>query len=159
MRLPVDTGSFITALYIYLNLCKQSFHSAEQGNPEGAAPLSTYIETGSYRNMKNLKDIKKYLTAEEIALLEQYQKMSDEQLLARLREYAEETGTVPAKADWELAWYYNDRLGPWNRILEKAGLKSPSKTRQQRKAASRRKQQATRAKAAEARKKPEEAEL
>ena len=106
--------------------------------------------------MKNLKDIKKYLTAEEIALLEQYQKMSDEELLALLREYAEKTGKVPSKADWELAWYYNDRLGPWNRILEKAGLKQPSKTRQQRKAASRRKQQVTRAKSAEARKKTEE---
>ena len=44
MRLPVDTGSFIIAVFIYLNICKQSFHSAEQRNPEGAAPLSTYIK-------------------------------------------------------------------------------------------------------------------
>lgn len=109
--------------------------------------------------MKDLDDFKLHLTDEEKILLSKYQQMSDEALLAVVQQKAEELGRRPLKSEMELTWYLKERFGPWTRMLEKAGLKSPSKTRQQRKAASRRKQQATRAKAAEARKKPEEAEL
>lgn len=106
--------------------------------------------------MKEYDDFKLHITAEEKILLGRYQKMSDEELLAVVQAKAAELGRRPLKSEMDLAWYFKERFGPWNRILERAGLKPASKTHQRRKTASRRKQQATRVKAAEGRNHAEE---
>ena len=106
--------------------------------------------------MKEFDDFKLQLTEEEKTLLSKYQQMSDEELLAVVQQKAAELGRRPLKSEMELTWYLKERFGPWTRMLEKAGLKPASKTHQRRKATNRRKQQATRAKSAEARNNTEE---
>lgn len=106
--------------------------------------------------MKDFEDFKLYLTDEEKILLSKYQQMSDEDLLEVIRQKAEELGHRPLKSEMELTWYLKERFGPWPRMLERAGLKSASKSHQRRKTASRRKQWATRAKSAEAKNNQEE---
>ena len=53
-------------------------------------------------------------------------KETDEELLKRLKNLAEELGRLPKKEDVPGAYYIKQRLGPWPRIMEKAGLKPVS---------------------------------
>lgn len=103
--------------------------------------------------MKEIEEIKTYLTRDEKIILEQYLAMSDNELLDVIRHHAQKLGKIPAKHDVELAWYFKSRFGPWSRMLEKAGVKPASKTYQRRKAASRRKKKISRGKYAETREK------
>ena len=82
--------------------------------------------------MKEITEIKTYLTEEDRVILKKYQQMTDEQLLDLIRRKAEELGHLPVKADLELAWYFKSRFGPWPRMLEQAGLKPVSERHLQR---------------------------
>ena len=101
--------------------------------------------------MNEFDDFRLRLTEEEKILLNKYKQMSDEELLTVVQQKAAELGRRPLKSEMELTWYLKERFGPWTRMLERAGLKKASRTHQQRKTASRRKQRATRAKSAEVR--------
>lgn len=63
--------------------------------------------------------------------LSRYKEMSDEQLLDIIRLWTEELGHPPTKNDVSYAFYFKQRLGPWNRILEQAGVKEVSAGRKQ----------------------------
>ena len=82
--------------------------------------------------MKEVEEIRSYLTEDEKLILSRYQQMTDEQLLELVRQKAEELDRLPVKADLELAWYFKSRFGPWPRILEAAGLKPVSERHLQR---------------------------
>ena len=90
--------------------------------------------------MKDIEEIKNYLTAEERVLLKKYQRMSDEALLDVLRQKAEELGRLPTKSDVACFVYFKYRFGPWPRILEKAGLKPVSEGNLRRKERNKRRQ-------------------
>ena len=64
--------------------------------------------------------------------------MEDEKMnyaLALLHDKAEQLGTNPKKSDFtpEQVCFIKQTLGPWNRALEKAGLKEPQKISSQQK--------------------------
>ena len=82
--------------------------------------------------MKEVEEIRSYLTEDEKLILSRYQQMTDGELLELVRQKAEELDRLPVKADLELAWYFKSRFGPWPRILEAAGLKPVSERHLQR---------------------------
>ena len=61
----------------------------------------------------------------ELAFYQQHKYDSDEELLAYLRDVAAKLGKVPDKSNVPGSAYLKGRFGPWPRILEKAGLKTP----------------------------------
>ena len=70
----------------------------------------------------------------------EHSKASDEELLAYLRQRAQELGRLPEKADITGYQLIKSRFGPWPRVLEKAGLKPPTqrKTMREKREATRR---------------------
>ena len=52
---------------------------------------------------------------------------SDEELIKYLRDCAQELGHIPKKREVPGFTYIKGRLGPWPRVLERAGLKSRAK--------------------------------
>lgn len=63
-------------------------------------------------------------TVDEYVLI--YMEETDEELMARLCRICEELGRLPKKEDVPGSYYIKQRLGPWPRVLEKAGLKPVS---------------------------------
>ena len=66
---------------------------------------------------------KKELLKRESEFAKQHRHDSDEELLEYLRTVAEKLGKCPTLHEVEGFAYIKKRLGPWPRILEKAGLK------------------------------------
>ncbi|MGN1414021.1 MAG: homing endonuclease associated repeat-containing protein [Anaerovoracaceae bacterium] len=89
------------------------------------------------------------LTREEKAMMARYTRMSDEELLDFIRARTKELGRPPTKNDVSCSFYFKQRLGPWNRILEQAGMKEVSARRQQKLKARQAKRSRQRQKAAE----------
>lgn len=58
-----------------------------------------------------------------------HKRYTDEELLQYLRNCAVELGHTPLKKEVPGFTYLKSRLGPWPRVLEKAGLKEPKKKR------------------------------
>lgn len=52
-----------------------------------------------------------------------HRKASDEELLRYVQDMAHTLGYLPKKTDVPGCCYIKQRLGPWPRVLEKAGLK------------------------------------
>ena len=83
--------------------------------------------------MKTEEGISKELSQELKLFLEKeaefaklHKKDSDEELLEYLKSCTKKLGRRPNKADVVGYTYIKSRLGPWNRILERAGLKEKS---------------------------------
>ena len=107
--------------------------------------------------MTMMMDIRRelpWLNEEERARCRQYEGMTDEEVLELLRKYAARLDHIPAKYEIPDADYFRKRFGPWPRVLEKAGLKPPSPTKQRRMEASRRKRKAYKNRLAEKKKNP-----
>lgn len=56
-----------------------------------------------------------------------YAKMSDEELCEMIRKKTQELGRTPRVGEIPAARDIKRRLGAWPRVLEKAGVKEPSK--------------------------------
>ncbi len=56
-------------------------------------------------------------------LREPYKKMSDEELLQIVRDFAAENGRLPERVDLLCDTILKQRFGPWGRVHEKAGIK------------------------------------
>ncbi len=63
----------------------------------------------------------------ETAFGRQHRDDTDRQLLQYIRDRAAKLGHIPKKSEVPGYTYLKGRLGPWPRILEKAGLKKPRK--------------------------------
>lgn len=61
--------------------------------------------------------------AKETAFAAAHADDSDEELLAYLRDCAAALGHIPTKNEVIGCRYLKQRLGPWNRVLETAGLR------------------------------------
>lgn len=57
--------------------------------------------------------------------------MTDEEMLDLVRQRAAELGHVPSKSEMKGVARLKARFGPWNRMLEAAGLKEISKRTQE----------------------------
>ena len=81
---------------------------------------------------------------EERLRWQKYESMTDDQVLAILREQAAGLDHLPAKYEVPDAAYFKRRFGPWPRVLERAGLKPVSEQKQRRRDAELRKRQENR---------------
>ncbi len=79
---------------------------------------------------EDVKRTEKKLTVEEEAFLlreatftQRHKNDTDEQLLEYIRSCSKRLGHIPRKREIEGYTYIKNRLGPWPRVLEKAGLK------------------------------------
>lgn len=79
------------------------------------------------QDMTNKRD-NKFTQEEYDEIIKEYQEKTDEELLDVIRKYSVQLGRPPIKADVPASEYIKDRLGPWPRILEKAGVKEISPT-------------------------------
>lgn len=69
------------------------------------------------------------LQKEEAEFARLHRNDTDEELILYLRDCAEKLGRCPKKTDITGHTYLKTRLGPWPRILERAGLKEKSQKR------------------------------
>lgn len=81
---------------------------------------------------KRQQEYVQYLSAAERELLLAYNQMSDEEIYQMIRDVTAELGHPPTKADIEGAGFLKNRFGPWPRLLEVAGVKPISPTKQRR---------------------------
>jgi len=69
----------------------------------------------------------KYYSDDELqAATAAYSRMSDRELVEFVRGAAQTLGHPPKKTEIPAYWAIKQRLGPWPRVLVKAGLKEPS---------------------------------
>ena len=71
------------------------------------------------------------MTAEEkertlCQLRKPYAALSDEELLQIVRDFTQQEGRAPERCDLLCDVVLKQRFGPWNRVLEKAGVRSVS---------------------------------
>ena len=66
---------------------------------------------------------------EEIAFARAHKNDSDDELLAYVRNQGKRLGRIPLKREVIGFAYLKTRLGPWPRVLERAGLKEVSARR------------------------------
>jgi len=72
-------------------------------------------------------DFGRVYTEEEVqGISAKYAHMSDEELLDIVRSATKVLGRVPKKTEIPAFWSIKQRLGPWPRVLVKAGVKEPS---------------------------------
>lgn len=110
--------------------------------------LQFFIEVNAMTMMMDIRRELPWLNEEERARCQQYEDMTDEEVLDLLRKYAAQLDHPPAKYEVPDADYFRKRFGPWPRVLEKAGLKPFSPTKVRRQEADRKKRLASRKRAA-----------
>ena len=94
--------------------------------------------------MMDLKREMPYLNEEERALYSRLEQLTDEEIMRLIRARTAQLGRLPTKYDIPGADYLKKRFGPWPRILERAGVKPVSETKQRRQEASRQKRNKSR---------------
>ncbi len=80
-------------------------------------------------NMNN--KVHSFPSAEEEEFAYLHQNDTDQALLTYVRAVAEQLGEIPKVKDVVGYYFIKKRLGPWPRVLEKAGLKQKSKRREE----------------------------
>lgn len=96
----------------------------ENGTSEGGCSIFLLRKQ---QDMTNKRD-SRFTREEYEQIIEEYQNKSDEELLDVIRSYSAQLGRPPIKAEVPAAEYIKDRLGPWPRALERAGVKEVSPT-------------------------------
>ena len=81
--------------------------------------------------MKNIADNLQTLQKQEAEFARTHKSDTDDELIAYLVKCSKELGRCPKKEDIIGHTYLKQRLGPWPRILERAGLKEKSQKRTQ----------------------------
>ena len=81
--------------------------------------------------MKNIADNLQTLQKQEAEFARTHKSDTDDELIAYLVKCSNELGRCPKKEDIVGHTYLKKRLGPWPRILERAGLKEKSLKRTQ----------------------------
>ncbi len=71
---------------------------------------------------QNAEETKEFFMREE-EFFQKHKSDTDEELLSYLKSIAVKTGHAPSKHEVIGFAYIKSRLGPWPRVLEKAGLK------------------------------------
>ena len=79
--------------------------------------------------MKNIASDLQMLQMQEAEFEKAHKSDTDEELIAYLVKCSKELGRCPKKEDIVGHTYLKARLGPWPRILERAGLKEKSQKR------------------------------
>ena len=79
--------------------------------------------------MKNIADDLQMLQEKEAEFAKLHKSDTDEELIAYLVKCSKELGRCPKKEDVVGHTYLKQRIGPWPRILERAGLKEKSQKR------------------------------
>ena len=79
--------------------------------------------------MKNIADNLQTLQKQEAEFARTHKSDTDDELIAYLVKCSKELGRCPKKEDIIGHTYLKQRLGPWPRILERAGLKEKSQKR------------------------------
>ncbi len=80
-----------------------------------------------FREEKRRLDKERRLLEEEFS--KNNRNASDDELLQLLRDKAKELGKAPTKQEFVGFVCLKMRFGPWPRVLERAGLKSPKKSK------------------------------
>ena len=81
--------------------------------------------------MKNIADNLQTLQKQEAEFARTHKSDTDDELIVYLVKCSKELGRCPKKEDIIGHTYLKQRLGPWPRILERAGLKEKSQKRTQ----------------------------
>ena len=81
---------------------------------------------------------------DELEIVRYYSELSDEQLYDIIRRRTAQLGHLPRKIDVPGSNYMRQRLGPWPRILEAAGVKEVTSNRVKRRNARKEKQKTSR---------------
>ena len=81
--------------------------------------------------MKNIADNLQTLQKQEAEFARTHKRDTDDELIAYIVKCSKELGRCPKKEDIIGHTYLKQRLGPWPRILERAGLKEKSQKRTQ----------------------------
>ena len=81
--------------------------------------------------MKNIADNLQTLQKQEAEFARTHKSDTDDELIVYLVKCSKELGRCPKKEDIIGHTYLKQRLGPWPRILERAGLKEKSQKRSQ----------------------------
>ena len=81
--------------------------------------------------MKNIADNLQTLQKQEAEFARTHKSDTDDELIAYLVKCSKELGRCPKKEEIIGHTYLKQRLGPWPRILERAGLKEKSQKRTQ----------------------------
>ena len=90
---------------------------------------SFFVACGKKTEVKNIATDVQTLQRQEAEFARLHKSDTDEELIAYLVKCSRELGRCPKKEDVIGHTYLKQRLGPWPRILERAGLKEKSQKR------------------------------